>query len=44
MELGKIGCGKHTLNLNAEDFASGTYYVLVQADRNRLAKKMTIEK
>jgi len=44
MELGKVRGGSHTLNLGADEFASGTYYILVQADYNRLAKKMTIAK
>lgn len=44
IELGNVSNGKHTLDLSAVEFSSGTYFVLVQADQNRIAKKMTIAK
>lgn len=42
--LGNSASGQHTVNLSASDFASGTYYFMLQADHNRIAKKMTIAK
>jgi len=44
IELGNVSSGKHTLDLSAAEFSSGTYFILMQADHNRLAKKMTIAK
>ncbi len=44
IELGNVASGKHMLDLSASELSSGTYFVMMQADHNRLAEKMTIAK
>ncbi len=41
---GEQNKGKHTLNITTEKLASGTYYYMLNANGNRLAKKMVIAK
>lgn len=42
IELKDLNAGKHELNLDAKEIGAGTYYIMLQADNNRLGKKMTV--
>ncbi|MCC7301484.1 MAG: T9SS type A sorting domain-containing protein [Bacteroidia bacterium] len=42
IELKNLNAGKHELNLDAKEIGAGTFFILLQADNNRLGKKMTV--
>lgn len=44
MDLGSQSAGKHDIALDANTLAQETYYFSIQADRSRLAQKMSIVK
>ncbi|MDP6909142.1 MAG: T9SS type A sorting domain-containing protein [Flavobacteriales bacterium] len=43
VDKGQLSQGQHTLNIPVSEFGSGTYYYSLNADGNRLTKKMVVK-